>query len=85
MKYLLSGFFYFCLTGVAMFVLSQKGSSPKKALLGVHVTLILLSLTLVITNACQIGMIHQHAPVYSVEVKRIKLGKTRQMTFHDDI
>ena len=67
-KYLLSGFFYFCLTGVAMYVLSQKGNNSKKALLGVHVTLILLSFTLVITNACQIGMIHQHAPVFSVEV-----------------
>ena len=59
-----------------MYVLSQKGNSPKKALLGVHVTLILLSLTLVITNACQIGMIHQHAPVYSVEVRQLKLGQT---------
>ena len=51
-----------------MLVLSQKGTSPKKPLLGVHVSLILLSFSLVITNACQIGMIHQHAPVYSVEV-----------------
>ena len=51
-----------------MYVLSQKGNNPKKALLGVHVSLILLSFTLVITNACQIGMIHQHAPVFNVEV-----------------
>ena len=51
-----------------MYVLSQKGNNPKKALLGVHVSLILLSFTLVITNACQIGMIHKHAPVFKVEV-----------------
>ena len=68
---LMSGFFYFCLTGVAMYVLSQKGNCPKKALLGVHMTLILLSFTLVIANSCQIGMIHQHAPVYSVEVIKL--------------
>ena len=55
-----------------MYVLSQKGSNPKKALLGVHVSLILLSFTLVITNACQIGMIHKHAPVYKIEVSDLE-------------
>ena len=61
------GFFYMILAGVAMLVISKKDHN-KKALIGVHICLILISFTLVVANACQIGLIHQYATTYSAEV-----------------
>ena len=55
------------LAGVAMLVISKKDHN-KKALIGVHICLILISFTLVVANACQIGLIHQYATAYSAEV-----------------
>ena len=60
------GFFYMCLAGVAMIVIAKKGN--KKALLGIHVCILLLSFTLVIANACQLGIIHQYALTYNPQV-----------------
>ena len=61
------GFFYILLAGVAMILIAKKGHN-KKALLGIHASLLLLSFTVVIANACQIGLIHQYATPYDAEV-----------------
>ena len=50
-----------------MIVIAKKGQN-KKALIGIHACLLLLSFTVVIANACQIGLIHQYATPYDAEV-----------------
>ena len=51
-----------------MLVLGKGKGHNKMAMIGVNATLLLLSFTLVITNACQIGLIHQYAANYDAEV-----------------
>lgn len=51
-----------------MLVLGKGKGHNKMAMIGVNATLLLLSFTLVITNACQIGLIHQYAANYDEEV-----------------
>jgi len=63
---ILAGFFYILLAGVAMILIAKKGQN-KKALIGIHACLLLLSFTVVIANACQIGLIHQYATPYDAE------------------
>ena len=65
----MKGFSYMCFAGIAMIVMSKKGN--KKALLGVHVCILLLSFTLVITNSCQLGLIHQYATAYNLQVFKL--------------
>ena len=48
-------------------MLAKSGS--KKTLVSLHVLNILLSFTLIVTNACQLGMIHQYAAEFSTEVR----------------
>ena len=50
-----------------MIAIAKKGQN-KKALIGIHACLLLLSFTVVIANACQIGLIHQYATPYDAEV-----------------
>ena len=47
------------LAAITLGLLAKSGS--KKALLSMHILMILLSFTLIVTNACQLGMIHQYA------------------------
>ena len=48
-------------------VLAKSGS--KKALLSFHIIMILLSFTLIVTNACQLGLIHQYAKNFNPKVR----------------
>ena len=49
-----------------MIAIAKKGQN-KKALIGIHACLLLLSFTVVIANACQIGLIHQYATKSSID------------------
>ena len=55
-----------------MLVLGKGKGHNKMAMIGVNATLLLLSFTLVITNACQIGLIHQYAANYDEEVSNFR-------------
>ena len=64
------GFFYILLAGIAMLVLGKGKGHNKMAMIGVNAVLLLLSFTLVIANACQIGLIHQYAANYDAETSK---------------
>merc|ERR1711953_1276027 len=56
---IIAGVFYILLAAVTLGLLAK--SESKKALLVMHILLILISFTLIVTNACQLGLIHQYA------------------------
>ena len=57
-------------------VLAKSGS--KKTLVSLHVVIILLSFTLIVTNSCQLGMIHQHATAYNPKTSKWYSEEPRQ-------
>ena len=59
---ILAGVSFIIIGSVALYVLTKKGCS-KTFLYSIYITMILLSFTLIVTTACQIGLIHQYVPV----------------------
>ena len=60
------GVFYILFGAVCLGLLAKSGS--KKAQVALHIMMILLSFTLIVTNACQIGLIHQYARNFNPQV-----------------
>ena len=56
---------------VMLGVMAKSGSG--KTLLSLHILLVLLSFTLTVTNACQLGMIHQYAGNFNPKVEAYTL------------
>ena len=54
-----------------MMILGKGKGQNKKGMLGLHALLLIISFILIIANACQIGIIHQHATSYNAEVQII--------------
>ena len=52
-------------------VLAKSGSG--KTLLSLHIILVLISFTLTVTNACQLGMIHQYAKDFTPQVDGLEV------------
>ena len=63
------------MAAVTLGLLAKSGS--KKALLVMHILLILISFTLIVTNACQLGLIHQYARNFNPKVMNSELTEER--------
>ena len=54
------------MSAVTLGLLAKSGS--KKAMLSIHILMILLSFALIVANACQLGLIHQYAENFDPKV-----------------
>jgi len=62
---ILAGIFFIIIASVILFILT-KSSYNRNILYPLYITMILLSVVLIITTGCQIGLIHQYVPVKDI-------------------